>query len=139
MGFVSEIDKQFYHQEGEVLAFELEKKVTLFKIIKIENISLRKGKVYNIAGIEIQAPDEDFFICVAVNIAKTQFDSLEEAIQALKDNRAEWVLQMSPMRPSGIYSTPILRTHQFVKVLDEEVHAFEMWKSEFLNGNAGVW
>lgn len=139
MSFVSEIDKQFYHQEGEVLAFHLEDKITLFKIIKIDSIFLKKGRIYNIAGIELVAPEDDFFICVAINIAKTQFQNLEDAIEALKQSKVEWILQMSPMRPSGIYSTPIYKTHQFMKVLDEEIHAFEMWKLEFSNGKAGVW
>ncbi len=139
MSFVSDIDKQFYHQEGEVLAFQLENQYTLFKIIKIEQIPLKKGNIYNIAGIELTAPEDDFFLCVPINIAKTQFQSFEDAQQAIKSSEVEWVLQMSPMRPSGIYSTPIFKTQQFVKVLDEEVHAFEMWKIEFLNGKAGVW
>ncbi len=139
MSFVSDIDKQFYHLEGEVLAFQLESQYTLFKIIKIDTIPLKKGKTYNIAGIELIAPEDDFFICVAINIAKTQFQTLEEASLALKNGEVEWVLQMSPMRPSGIYSTPIYKTQQFVKVLEEEIHAFEMWKLEFSNGKAGVW
>jgi len=139
MSFVADIDKQFYHLEGEVLAFELEQKIALFKIIKIDRISLQKNKSYNIAGIEIIAPENDFFLCVAINIAKTQFNNLEEAVEAIKKQQVNWVLQISPMRPSGIYSTPIFKTHLFEKINDEELQAFEQWKSEFLHGKAGVW
>ncbi len=139
MSFVQDIDKQFYHQEGEAIAFELDGKITLFKIIKIEKLLLQKGKSYNIAGIEIKAPEDDFFICVAINLARTQFNTLEESIRALKENQVEWIFQMSPMRPSGIYSTPIFKTNHFVKVFDEELQAFEAWKHDFLRGMAGVW
>lgn len=139
MAFVSEIDKQFYHHEGEVLAFHLDEKITLFKIIKVDNIPLLKGKFYNIAGIEIQAPEDDYFLCIPINIARTQFNNLEEAITALKENYVEWVLQMSPMRPSGIYSTPVFKTNCFVDILNEELQAYQIWKSEFLKGKAGVW
>lgn len=139
MSFVSDIDKQFYHLEGEVVAFQLENKITLFKIIKVDEVPLTKGKSYNIAGIEITAPEDDFFLCIPINIAKTQFLSLEDAISALKENQVEWVLQMSPMRPSGIYTTPIYKTNQFIKIYEEELQAYEMWKTEFLKGNAGVW
>jgi hypothetical protein len=139
MAFVSDIDKNFYHLEGEVVAFELEKKILLFKIIKVDKINLQKGKTYNIAGIEIVAPMDDFFLCVPINIAKAHYENLEQAIQSLQNKEVTWILQMSPMRPSGIYSTPIFKTNFFEKIHEEELQAYEIWKSEFLKGKAGVW
>lgn len=139
MAFVSDLDKQFFHQKGEVLAFVLNGKYLLFKIIDIDTIKLQKGKSYNIAGIAITAPDDDFFLCIPITLSQKSFPTLEEAMATLNQNECSWLNQISPMRPSGIYSEKLFLTHTLLPITQDELNTYLLWKQQFFQGFTGVY
>lgn len=139
MAFVSELDKQFFHQKGEVLAFVINEQFLLFKIIDIDAVGLQKGRTYNIAGIEITAPEDDFFLCIPITLSQQSFPTFEEAITTLKQNQIAWLNQLSPMRPSGIYSEKLFSTNTLLPISQDELNTYMFWKQQFLQGFTGVY
>lgn len=139
MGFVSAADQMVSFKTGDVLAFRAEDKYGVFQVLGIDKIVLQKGKKYNIAKIEIVAPEDDFFLCIPIRMTSLSYQSFDE-IQSLLFNQEEldWQDYLIPTRPSGIYvDLPLFLGNYSISAIWEEL--YQEWRKAFVNGEAGVY
>lgn len=140
MTFIPQSEKEFPYQEGDLLLM-FNKKEQLFyvtKILKIERVIFKQGEVKNIAGQQIMAPEDDYFLSTVVKWTDCVYHSPEEAQNALQENNLTWEVTCIPMRPTGILiEYRGLIGHQ--EVTDEELQPYHEWKRKFDTGEAGIW
>lgn len=139
MTFIPQFEKEFPYQEGDLLMFFNKKTKSFYitKILKIERAIMKKGDVRNIAGQQIEAPEDDFFLIVAVKWSD-YYNSTEKAKEAVEKRKLTWKVQHIPMRPGCFIKDPKeLVGHQEVSV--EELESYNEWRQIFDKGDAGVW
>lgn len=143
MVFVPPHEKTTSYQPGDLLLTKSkEGNYFIIKILNIDKINLEKGKTYNIAGQNILVPEDDFFLCVAASFSTT-YHTKEELEQVIKENKLEWHLRFTPMRPSGLTGekgTDDKIGYQTVTDDDEKVISeyYLPWKEKFEKGEVGV-
>ena len=117
---------------------EKEQKYYITKVLKIDKVIMKKGDVRNIAGQNIEAPEEDFFLTISVKRSEYIYNSKQEAIEAVEKNNVSWYIYHLPQRSSGIMLNPReLIGNQ--EVTQEELKLYKQWKELFDKGEAGVW
>lgn len=87
MTFVPDEQKSFPFEDGDLVLRKRDIGWGVAKIIKVFKIYVKKGEKFKVAGRELTAPEDDFFVAVAW-IQSSFFDTREQAIEAAKSGTA---------------------------------------------------
>lgn len=136
MGFVPAYEQAFPNDEGDVLAELDGGQLWVTKIVKVFRLDLEPGETYTISGMAVTAPEADYLLGAAVWVAQSSCASLEEARQALRQNRLEETLGVKAhtvMRASGLFAEDKTKVGE-EPVLPEERQTYETWQARWDRG-----
>ena len=129
--------KVFPFKEGDLLSSRnRDGMYSVSKVLKVDRVLLRKGRVINIQGKLFTATEDDFLLIVSACYGKAEFKSLDEARAAAR--ASTWHVKMAhiPNRPPGAAEGQTLVGH--APVQERELEGYRLWKQAFDRGEAGV-
>jgi hypothetical protein len=129
--------KEFPYKEGDLLAGKREDgKYSVNKVLKIDQVALKKGDTINIQGQIFTAPEEDFLLIISMSYGESEFDSIEEAKKAALAGSWNVSMAHAPNRPPGAAIGQTYIGNAPVK--EDELSGYYHWKELFVKGKAGV-
>lgn len=129
--------KSFPYKEGDLLSSQGRTgKFSVSKVLKIDEIQIKRGNSINIQGQVFTASEDDFLLIVSCAYGEDEFDSLNEAKAAATSGT--WHLKMAhiPNRAPGAAQGQTLVGN--APVQESELSGYHIWKRAFDNGEAGV-
>ncbi len=129
--------KTFPFKEGDLISSkDRDGKFSVSKILKVDNVTIKKGSSINIQSKSFTATEDDFLLIISTAYGKHEFRSLEEAKVAAKNKTWNVELGHIPNRAPGAAEGQTLVGHS--PVLESELGGYKTWKTAFEKGDAGV-
>ena len=129
--------KQFPFKEGDLLAsHRSDGKFAVNKILKIDRITVKKGKSINIQSKSFTAPVDDYLLIISASYGDAEFDSLEQARAAALSGKWNVRVGHVPNRPPGAAEGQVHVGS--APVTESELTAYHLWRQAFEKGEAGV-
>ena len=129
--------KEFPFKEGDLLASQkANKKYSINKVLRVDEICLDAEESISIQGKEFTAPEKDCLLIVSMSYGENEFNDLDELKIAAE--RGTWTIKVDhiPNRAPGAALGQKLIG--FSPVTEEELVSYNLWKSLFNRGKAGI-
>jgi len=108
----------------------------IIKILKVDCIDFKKGSSINIQGKWFTATEDDYLLVVGVAYGEGQFHSFEEARAAALAGTWKVTMGHLPFRTPSVAKAGVLVGN--VSVSATELSGYEIWRTAFERGEAGI-
>ena len=135
-GFFPAEYQSFDHHPGDVFADLEQGKYGLMRILTVDRVDIAEGEPITIAGQSFTASVDDYLLIIGCALGAPEYQSIEDARQALSQGRWMPGIDHAPMR-----ATCVTRAQVFVlnvPVREDELRGYHEWRRQFAAGEAGV-
>jgi hypothetical protein len=129
--------KTFPFKEGDLLSSQGGSgKFDINKVLKIDRVTVKKGGAISIQGQQFVLTEEDSLLVISCAYGNDQFSSLQEATAAARTGTWQVAIAHVPNRAPGAAAGQTLIGHQ--DVTSSELAGYQLWKTAFDQGTAGI-
>jgi len=129
--------KQFPFKAGDLLVNRLsDGRFSITKILKVDRFDFMKGSSINIQGKWFVATEDDYLLVVSVAYGEDQFGSFEEARSAARAGTWKVTVGHMPLRTPGVSEAGVFVGN--VSISATEISGYEIWRTAFERGEAGI-
>jgi hypothetical protein len=129
--------KQFPFKAGDLLVKQSsDGRFSITKILKVDRFDFMKGSAINIQGKWFVVTEDDYLLVVSVAYGEGQFGSFEEARAAALSGTWKVTMGHMPFRTPGASEAGLLVGN--VSVSATELSGYEIWRTAFERGDAGI-
>src|ERR1043166_3649788 len=127
----------FPFKEGDLLSSQRGSgKFSVSKVLRVDRVTIKKGGAINIQGQQFILAEDDWLLVISCAYGTDQFNSLQEAPAAAKAGTWQVAIQHVPNRSPGAAAGQTLIGH--ADVTSSELAAYQLWKTAFDQGTAGI-
>ena len=135
-GFFPPEYRTFAFRPGDVLADREQGKYGLMRILTVDRVDIAKGEAINIAGRSFTSTEDDYLLIIGCALGSPQFSSIDEARQALSQDRWLPEIEHAPMRTTCVTEAQVFLAN--IPVREDELRGYHEWQRQYAAGEAGV-